>query len=102
MWQLNGRELVFFLRALIPESDGKNEPGKKDDGDDVPLILAILRTIKGYENAVDKTKTEVCMNPCRDPKADYWYPCASNILRFPYFRLFSLNMFGCYIQCLVC
>lgn len=86
VWQLNGRELVFFLRALIhQEPDGRNEPGKKDGGDNVPLILAILRTIKGCENAVDKTKTEVCINSCRAPKADYRCPCASNILNFPYF-----------------
>jgi len=61
LWQMNIRELVFFLWALIhQEPAGINEAGKKDDGDNVPLILAILRTIKGYENAVDKTKTEVC------------------------------------------
>jgi len=71
LWQMNDRELVFFLRALIhQEPDGKSEAGKRDDRDSVPLILAILRTIKGYENAVDKTKTEVCLNSCRDPKAD--------------------------------
>lgn len=58
LWYLNVRELSFFLRALIhQDAEGKNEVGK--DGDNLPLILAILRTIKGCENAVDKSKTEV-------------------------------------------
>ncbi|XP_024361716.1 sister chromatid cohesion protein PDS5 homolog A isoform X1 [Physcomitrium patens] len=59
------RELLFFLRALIhQESDGKNEAAKKYDGDNVPLILAILRTIKGCENVVDRTKTETLYAIC--------------------------------------
>ncbi|XP_024357694.1 sister chromatid cohesion protein PDS5 homolog A isoform X2 [Physcomitrium patens] len=56
------RELSFYLRALIhQEADGKNESGKEDN---LPLILAILRTIKGCENAVDQTKTETLYAIC--------------------------------------
>lgn len=68
VWYFNGMELLFFLRALIyQDAEGKNEPGK--DGDNLPLILAILRTIKGCTNAVDKTKTEVCSYFCHAAEA---------------------------------
>lgn len=63
---MRGRELLFFLRALIlQDGDAKGDAGKKEDGDNLPLILAILRTIKGCENVVDKTKTEVRIDFCR-------------------------------------
>lgn len=66
---MNGRELLFFLRALIhQEGEGKSEAGKKEDGDNLPLILAILRTIKGCEDVVDKSKTEVRSDSCRPPE----------------------------------
>ncbi|KAG0553459.1 hypothetical protein KC19_12G013000 [Ceratodon purpureus] len=59
------RELLFFLRALIlQDGDAKGDAGKKEDGDNLPLILAILRTIKGCENVVDKTKTETLYAVC--------------------------------------
>lgn len=83
LWQLNGRELAFFLHALIQQApDSKNELGKKDDGDNVPLILAILRTIKGYESARPELKSEVSMNFCRHSKAHNWCPCVSSIHSF--------------------
>jgi sister-chromatid-cohesion protein PDS5 len=59
------RELAFFLHALIHQvPDSKNELGKKDDGDNVPLILAILRTIKGYESARPELKSETLYAVC--------------------------------------
>lgn len=74
MLYLNVRELSFFLRALIhQDAEGKNEAGK--DGDNLPLVLAILRTIKGCENAVDKTKTEVCSDSCHASEA--FHQCLS-------------------------
>jgi sister-chromatid-cohesion protein PDS5 len=61
------RELLFFVRALThQEAEGKSELGKKEDGDNLSLILAILRTIKGCENVVDQTKNEVCSDSYDD------------------------------------
>lgn len=45
------------------EAEGRSDSGKKEDGDNLPAILAILRTIKNSEDAVDKAKTEVCSFP---------------------------------------
>lgn len=42
------------------EAEGRSDSGKKEDGDNLPAILAILRTIKNSEDAIDKAKTEVC------------------------------------------
>lgn len=42
------------------EAEGRSDSGKKEDGDNLPAILAILRTIKSSEDAIDKAKTEVC------------------------------------------
>jgi sister-chromatid-cohesion protein PDS5 len=68
------RELLFFVRALThQEAEGKSELGKKEDGDNLSLILAILRTIKGCENVVDQTKTEVCNDFCDTREVVEWF-----------------------------
>lgn len=65
---------MFFLRALVhQEAEGRGEAGKKDDGDNLPAILAILRTIKSSEDVVDKSKTEVWGSLHFDTKFGVWH-----------------------------
>jgi hypothetical protein len=55
-----GRELLFIIWALVHQDEGRAEGGKKEDLDNLPAILAILRSIKNAEDLVDNSKTDVC------------------------------------------
>jgi hypothetical protein len=55
-----GRELLFIIWALVHQEEGRAEGGKKEDLDNLPAILAILRSIKNAEDLVDTSKTDVC------------------------------------------
>lgn len=56
------------------EAEGRSDSGKKEDGDNLPAILAILRTIKNSEDAIDKAKTEVCSFPLFTQERDGCLP----------------------------
>ena len=54
------RSLLFFLRPLVHQD---HEGINKGDGDNLPAILAIFRTIKKAEDALAGRKTNVrCFN----------------------------------------
>ncbi|CAN5950854.1 unnamed protein product [Sphagnum jensenii] len=53
-----GRELLFIIWALVHQEEGRAEGGKKEDLDNLPAILAILRSIKNAEDLVDNSKTD--------------------------------------------
>ncbi|CAM6002851.1 unnamed protein product, partial [Sphagnum balticum] len=52
------RELLFIIWALVHQEEGRAEGGKKEDLDNLPAILAILRSIKNAEDLVDNSKTD--------------------------------------------
>ncbi len=58
-----GRELLFIIWALVHQEEWRAEGGKKEDLDNLPAILAILRSIKNAEDLVDNSKTDVCCIP---------------------------------------
>ena len=66
------------------EAEGRSDSGKKEDGDNLPAILAILRTIKNSEDAIDKAKTEVCSFPFFTQERDGCLP-SDLLLKQPFF-----------------
>ncbi|KAL2634564.1 hypothetical protein R1flu_006043 [Riccia fluitans] len=59
------RQLLAYLRALVhQDGDSRSDPGKKDDVDNLPAILAIFRNVKSAEDLVDKEKSETLYTIC--------------------------------------
>lgn len=53
------RQLSFFIWALVnQEGDSRNDLSKKDEADNISLILNIFHSIKHAEDAVDVSKSE--------------------------------------------